>query len=507
MSTLSSAPDCSMAINVGSSSIKTSIFHSQQRVDININFIGLESQVVKLKFQTFPSRENETYRVTVGDDLHQAAAVIMQKSRTVLTELSWPLPTVIGHRVKFAGFGKAVEPFTAKLEAILAFNDYLSSRHNALCLEVLRKAYALYPDAQQLMVRDQAVDDISLYKESTTPFAHDIIRRFGLVSHGYHGLAIKACLRDLWETHQVSPFNGVICQIGSGVSFSAVRAGNIVYNSMQFSACDGAVMHNRSGTQPPGLVLRLLKYGLNPQLLSSLYNRHSGIYGLASLPSNSTITVEDILCNDEYKDAKDAYLSANALELFKSVSAAPETCSYIFSGGLTNKHRWLGPELLYRARLITSDRRDALITQLQGTHVSRASDGGISIYLVDIDEQRCILNACQSFDERSAPDTHYDAICEVPGTSIGLLKEGRAGWGNGHVCLLHPYSDFPFDSRDLPEAFIFHGPHRSQFMMRATYARRHAIPAIFIEQGTFDPESWVDKKVYLDAPTTTVVTL
>ncbi|MFF7109035.1 hypothetical protein [Pseudomonas sichuanensis] len=507
MNTVPAKHGCIMAVNAGSSSIKTSIFHGEQRIDININFIGLATQTIKIRYHELPNCRNETYSVTVCDNLQQAAAVIMEKCSSVLAELNWPAPKIVGHRVKFSGFGTSVEPFTRKNQMILAFNDYLSSRHNTLCLAVLRESCALYPDAQQLMVRDQAVSTLSLHKEATVPFAHDIIRRYGLYAHGYHGLAIKACLQNLAETHDIHLFNGVICQIGSGVSFSKVDAGKIVYNSMQFSACDGPIMHNRSGTQPPGLILRLLKYGLKPHLLSSLYNRRSGIYGLADLSPNSTTTVEEILCQDQFKDAKESYLTTNAIELFKTVTIARTTSNYVFSGGLTNKHRWLGPELLYRAHLINANAKQVLITKLENPHASHASHKGTSIYIVDIDEQLCILKECLDFESNPTTDFSYQAICEVPGTSIGILQEGQAGWGNSHICLIHPNSDFPFDPKDFPEAFIFHGPDRDQFFMRAAYARRYGIPAIFIAQGEFTPNTLINKKIYLDTPTTTVVPL
>ncbi|PPS23771.1 hypothetical protein BVY11_29065 [Pseudomonas amygdali pv. morsprunorum] len=262
-----------MAINVGSSSIKTSVFHRDNRIDVNINFIGLKNQMIKVKYNGMTGLKDENYQVSIGDDLAKAAAVVIEKVQYIITQIKWPSPKQVGHRVKFAGFGKPVEIFTKSNEEILKFNDYLSSRHNSLCLEVLHKARAVFDGAVQLMVRDQAVSDLSLHREENIPFEKSLIRRYGLYSHGYHGLAIKACLQQLDKKYAIESFNGVICQIGSGVSFSTVVDGKIVYNSMQFAACDGPVMHNRSGTQPIGLALRFLKYGLKPSSISNVYNR------------------------------------------------------------------------------------------------------------------------------------------------------------------------------------------------------------------------------------------
>ncbi|NES12139.1 hypothetical protein G3O07_24340 [Pseudomonas laurentiana] len=159
-----------------------------------------------------------------------------------------------------------------------------------------------------------------------------MIRRYGLLAHGYHGLAIKACLEQVKKYNQIRNFSGVICQVGSGVSFSAVENGKLIYNTMQYAACDGPVMHNRAGTQPPGISLRLLKYGLDPSSLSHVYNRLSGIYGLAGLPADSTTTVEDILCLPKFNEVKLSYLKANVLS-FSGLSQKSQALTALFSLG------------------------------------------------------------------------------------------------------------------------------------------------------------------------------
>jgi acetate kinase len=166
-----------MAINVGSSSIKTSVFYNSGRVDININFIGLTTQIVKVKFNGIAEHRDQTFKVSICDNLRNAAAITIDNVVEALRKLRWPEPSVIGHRVKFAGFGKSVEKFSEAIEAIMKFNDYLSSRHNALCLEVLEKCKIAFPCATQLLVRDQAMEDLSLHKEHRIPFDHSLIKR------------------------------------------------------------------------------------------------------------------------------------------------------------------------------------------------------------------------------------------------------------------------------------------------------------------------------------------
>jgi acetate kinase len=496
-----------LAINVGSSSIKTSVFNCINRADININFIGLLDQVVKVRFSKGLGLKDETYKVNVGDDLIKAADLVIHKVRDVLGLLQWPDPEQIGHRVKFAGYGPTVQEITEHQEKVLEFNDYLSSRHNSLCLAVIKAAKKAFPNARQLLVRDHAVGDISLHMEGKIPFESSIIRRYGLYSNGYHGLAIKACVEELEKNYKISKYTGVICQIGSGVSVSTLIDGAVKSNSMQFAACDGPVMHNRSGTQPIGLVLRMLKYGLDARSLSRIYNRESGIYGLANLPANSNITVEDILRDDRLEVEKNAYLLSGATEIFKATSVSEQISNYVFAGGLAIKHKWLGPELLYRAKVLTLDSARMLIQRFEKDQVFFGEVQGVSVTLVNIDEQRQI---CKEMEGYSMCDTKIDFstwVCEVPGSSVGIVKEGASGWRNGAVCLNFIHSIFSFDTKNLPEAFIFFGENRNAFFLRAVFARMMKVPAIFIDMHSFDVSSILNKNVFIDTPTNTVVEL
>jgi hypothetical protein len=276
---------------------------------------------------------------------------------------------------------------------------------------------------------------------------------------------------------------------------------------MQYAACDGPIMHNRSGTQPPGISLRLLKYGLNPSSLSNVYNRMSGVYGLAGLPGNSTITVEDILSLPEFTEAKQSYLKANGVELFRTIGETPGASSFIFSGGLATKHRWLGPALLFSAKAISKLTMEKLIEKLADPTALTVVADGITLHLVDIDEQICILSQLEKPTDTIKSLDWNEGICEVPGSAIGTVYEGKCGWGKGKISLCLTESDFIFDNNNLPEAFIMVAPKRSDFFFRASYARNMGVPTIFIDTGIKDAHLCLGKRIYLDTPTRTAVIL
>ncbi|MCY1176354.1 hypothetical protein D9M73_166210 [compost metagenome] len=117
------------------------------------------------------------------------------------------------------------------------------------------------------------------------------------------------------------------------------------------------------------------------------------------------------------------------------------------------------------------------------------------------------MEECENFREENNYVDFSSAICEVPGTSIGVVNEGRAGWGEGKVCLIFTNSEFSFDREDIPEAFIFCGAHRDDFFLRAAFSRAFKVPAIFIDEGAIDISVFLNRKIYIDTPTKVVVKL
>jgi len=491
-----------LSINVGSSSIKSAIFNRDQRVDININYIGLKKQTVKITFKNITTHENKIFSLFIGDDLDLAASTLISLLNTAIRTLDWKKPSIIGHRVKFAGHGADIEKLSPRIEQILEFNDYLSSRHNKLCLSVISHAKSSFKETQQFIVRDQAVSDLSLHTPNEIPFESKIIRRYGLISHGYHGLASKACLRTLEKKYGIPNFTGLLTQIGSGVSVTAIVNGAISYNSMKFAACDGPVMHNRSGSQPLGLVLRMLKYGFPANRLSEAVNRNSGIYGLSDLPSNSTVTVEEILGDEQHKEACDNYLLSIACEIFRLTSKNNDLHHFIFSGGLATRHPWLAPKILQIAKIINPDEADELTRQLKnGSHT--ASTAFTEIYLVDIDEHEIIRNILLTPKPSPIIFDTTGSICEVAGTTIGKVLHGITPTDYSAISI--NFADTPFDLKAPPPlAYIFAGTDRSSFFVRASVARSREIPTLFIN-SIKTAKKLINRSIYLDTPTRTII--
>jgi acetate kinase len=73
----------------------------------------------------------------------------------------------------------------------------------------------------------------------------------------------------------------VNCHLGAGASVAAVDGGRSVDTTMGFTPLDGLVMATRSGAVDPGLVLWLVRHGIDPAELEQMLDNRSGLAGLA----------------------------------------------------------------------------------------------------------------------------------------------------------------------------------------------------------------------------------
>ena len=149
--------------------------------------------------------------------------------------------------------------------------------HNLPALSALRRAQAALPDVPHVVVSD------SHFHRTLTPEAREyaipreLRDRFGVVKHGFHGLAVA------WVAEQVRVPRLVVCHLGGGCSVTAVAGGRSVDTSMGLTPLEGPPMGTRSGSIDPGALLYLLRHGLDVDALDRVLNEESGLAALGGL--------------------------------------------------------------------------------------------------------------------------------------------------------------------------------------------------------------------------------
>lgn len=187
-------------------------------------------------------------------------------------------PDVVAHRIVHGGPRlRATTTIDDAVFAELRANVPLAPLHLPRELAWIEAARRRWPRARHVGVFDTALYATLPPMAATYALPHEVRERFGIVRYGFHGLAHQSMLRALGPSRtRVISF-----QLGSGASVTASRDGRAVDTSMGFSPLEGLVMATRPGDVDAGAILHLLRTGIAVEAVDHLLEHDSGLRGLA----------------------------------------------------------------------------------------------------------------------------------------------------------------------------------------------------------------------------------
>jgi acetate kinase len=181
---------------------------------------------------------------------------------------------VVGHRVVHGGSRVGAVVVDDEVAAELAAVTELAPLHNEPALDALAEARRALPGVPHVAVFDTAFH-ATMPAVASTYAIPARWRDLGLRRYGFHGLSVQ------WAAEQVPVSRLVVCHLGGGCSVTAVRDGASVDTTMGLTPLEGVVMATRSGTVDPGLLLYLLRHGVDAEELGDALARESGLLGLS----------------------------------------------------------------------------------------------------------------------------------------------------------------------------------------------------------------------------------
>jgi acetate kinase len=219
-----------------------------------------------------------------------SAAAETAFSVAVETLQAWLLPAVapwsdqlalVGHRMVHGGTAfTAPTQLTAEVRRELAALVPLAPLHNGPALAVMEALRQWRPALPQWACFDTAFHH-TLPPEAYTYAIPRSWRAQGLRRFGFHGLNHQHVSEVVEAPRLIS------CHLGAGCSLCAIRDGISVATTMGFTPLEGLVMATRSGSVDPGLLLHLLRQGVEVQELDAALNQRSGLLGLSNGLSGS----------------------------------------------------------------------------------------------------------------------------------------------------------------------------------------------------------------------------
>jgi len=276
--------DAILTLNCGSSSIKFALFekadplrriaHGQiEGLGTAPHFQAFDTSGALLTENRWQSGTHETFFRALLSWIEQH----LGNDRLVAT----------GHRIvhggdEFIAPCVLTQPVLVKLKEL----ERLAPLHQPHNLAAVKAVARLRPDLAQVGCFDTA------FHQTMTP----VVRRYGLPRdlehtgirrYGFHGLSYEFIASQLKElAPQCADGRILIAHLGNGASLCALHNGRSADTSMGFSTLDGLLMGTRCGALDPGVVLYLLRQGLNASALEDLLYLRSGLLGVSGISSD-----------------------------------------------------------------------------------------------------------------------------------------------------------------------------------------------------------------------------
>lgn len=270
-----------LTLNCGSSSLKFAIYRLTQPVQPlyrgGITAIGSNGRF-EVRIPNGDTVEDQA--ILVGDH-EQAFSVLLEwlNRQAETFEL-----IAAGHRIVHGGerFHDSVlitDEVIAYLETLVP----LAPNHQPNCLQGVVALRSLRPDLRQVACFDTAFHRTRLAVEQrfALPERPELraIRRYG-----FHGLSYEYIVSVL-PAYLGEKADGriVVMHLGYGASLCAIQERRSVATTMTFTPLDGVPMGTRCGSLDPGVILYLLRQGMQPDELTRLLYFESGLLGISGV--------------------------------------------------------------------------------------------------------------------------------------------------------------------------------------------------------------------------------
>lgn len=229
------------------------------------------------------------YRIGTGEQAVECVASVRHEGHgadpALLHDiLGGSAPHAIAHRVVHGGTLRRPSRIDAEVRAELERASVLAPLHNPAALAWIDVCAAAYGDA----IPQFAMFDTAFFADLPAPAAsYGLPRAFaqerGLRRYGFHGIAHEAMWRAWCLARPDLPGGGriVTLQLGAGCSATAIDEGRAIDTSMGFTPGEGLLMATRSGDIDPGLIIHLLRDGIDIDTLEDLLMREGGLAGVS----------------------------------------------------------------------------------------------------------------------------------------------------------------------------------------------------------------------------------
>jgi acetate kinase len=379
-----------LAINTGSSSVKTAVFEQRagalQRVlSLTVERIGVGGAGGK-RAATDESGETTTEEAETSDFPAALGWVYDQlETRGLLAGI-----VAAGHRVVHGG-PRHIEPERVSPELIEDLRGLIpiDPEHLPQAIAAIEATTERAPDLPQVACFDTAFHNRMPRVAKQLPLP----RRFeaaGVRRYGFHGLSYESIMEQL---RRIAPAEVegkiVIAHLGAGASMAAVERGVGIDTTMGFTPTGGLMMATRPGDLDPGVFLYLLQVAEMPaDEINHLLNKESGLLGVSETSGDMRDLLEIELIDERAAEAAALFCHLARKKLGALAASLDGLDEIIFTGGIGQHSVPVRRRICERLGFMGI--RLDLDANARGDAIISASDSRVIIRVMATDEERAV---------------------------------------------------------------------------------------------------------------------
>ena len=388
-----------LVLNCGSSSIKYALYNMDDKSVMTsggAERVGLDGAFVKVKLangekkQIMHDMPEHTEGVKFIFSLLTDPEIGVIKS---LKEID-----AVGHRMVHGGekFAKSVVITPEVIKAFEEVSD-LAPLHNPANLKGIRAVEELMPGLPQVGVFDTAFHQTMPQYSYMYALPYEVYEKYGVRRYGFHGTSHR------YVSARVCEFLGVDytkqriipCHIGNGGSLAAVKNGKCMDTTMGLTPLEGIMMGTRSGDVDGGAVTFLQKkLGLNPDQMSDLLNKKSGVAGISGVGSDMRDLEAAVAAgNERAKLASDMYNYRIKKYVGAFAAAMGGVDIIVFTAGVGENQASMRAEVCRDMEYMGVKVDEALNATIRGKEaVISTPDSKVKVVVIPTDEELMIAS-------------------------------------------------------------------------------------------------------------------
>lgn len=282
-------PQAVLSVNSGSSTLKFALFPATDGLAAAPALWGRADGLepagrVRLELHAGTGQEH-VQRVAARGGQSQYGAALEAVLQAIDDCGPWRLRAV-AHRIVHGGerFDRSVRIDDEVLHELGALEP-LAPLHQPYNLAGVRAFAKALPEVPQIGCFDTAFHAGTPELEQRFALPESLWLQ-GIRRYGFHGLSYRGASARLLEWTPRAAGRMVLAHLGAGASLCALRQGRSVATSMGFSSLDGLMTGTCSGSLDAGVLLHLLRQGMDVAAVERLLYRQAGLLGVSALSAD-----------------------------------------------------------------------------------------------------------------------------------------------------------------------------------------------------------------------------